>query len=65
LMLVMAVFLIPFDSVKSVGNRLHHLGSLAQNRVWQTLIIPHYAWALLATTIVLLLAMRKREKREA
>lgn len=65
LLLAMAVFLIPFDSVKSVGNRLHHLGSLAQNRVWQSLLIPHYAWALLATTIVLLLAMRRQAKSEA
>jgi Glycosyltransferase family 87 len=65
LLVAMAAFLIPFDSVKSVGNRLHHLGSLAQNRVWQTLIIPHYAWALLATTIVLLLAMRKSKNVKA
>ncbi len=58
LLIPMAFFLIPFDSVKSVGNRLHRLSGLSQKWWWQSLVLPHYAWALLATTIVLLLAMR-------
>jgi len=60
LLLATAVFLIPFDSVKAVGNRLHSLSALSQRWWWQSLIVPHYAWGLFATAIVLVLAMSIR-----
>jgi hypothetical protein len=53
-LLPMTIFLIPFDSVKSLGSRLHRLSALGQTWWWQTLIVPHYAWGLLATAIALL-----------
>lgn len=61
----MAVFLIPFDSLKSVGNRLHHLSALSQKWWWQSLIVPHYAWGLIATAIVLLIAQGRRRASSA
>ncbi len=60
ILVALAVNLVPFDSVKSAGARLHFLSALSQKWWWQSLIVPHYAWALLATTILLLTAMSRR-----
>jgi hypothetical protein len=59
MLLPMAIFLIPFDVVKSVGNRIPGMIQRAQTPWWQTWFAPHYAWGLLATTLILLLAMQR------
>jgi hypothetical protein len=63
-LVAMTVFLIPFDSVKSLGSRLHRLSALGQSWWWQTLVVPHYAWGVLATAIVLLAVMACRRTDE-
>jgi hypothetical protein len=63
-MIVMLPLLIPFDSVQSVQNRWHGVYLLSQTWWWQSLVAPHYAWAVLAVTVVLLMAM-KNERRAA
>lgn len=57
----MAIFLIPFDAVKSFGSRIPHLTAISRSSIWQAWIAPHYAWGLLATTIVLLGVMTHRK----
>ena len=54
----MLLFLIPFDIVKSVGNRAPRLTEMAQTWWWQSYVAPHYAWGLIVLTIVLLMTMR-------
>ncbi|HVT89660.1 MAG TPA: glycosyltransferase family 87 protein [Tepidisphaeraceae bacterium] len=53
----MCLFLIPFDIVKSLGNRLPIITESSKTDWWQSLIAPHYAWGLLATTVGLLIVM--------
>jgi hypothetical protein len=53
----MTPFLIPFDIVKSVSLRVESVRHIAETWWWETIFAPHYAWGLLATTVVILLAM--------
>jgi hypothetical protein len=55
----MGLFLIPFDITGTVGRRVHLLATLSQTGWWQTLIAPHYAWALLGLTLAILVTMTK------
>jgi hypothetical protein len=57
LMVCMLPFLVPFDFVRSIGYRLPGINAMAETWWWQSLIAPHYAWGLLALTIVLLATM--------
>jgi hypothetical protein len=59
MLIPMAVFLIPFDVVKSIGNRAPGMIQRAQTPWWQTWFAPHYAWGLLATTLIILAAMQR------
>jgi hypothetical protein len=63
LFIVMAVFLIPFDSIKSVGNRVPGLIAASKTAWFQTLVVPHYAWALFLLTIGLLMTMSSQAAR--
>jgi hypothetical protein len=65
LLVPMSMFLIPFDVVKSIGNRIPGMVERAQTPWWQTWFAPHYAWGLLATTIVILLAMQRSTRMAA
>src|SRR5262245_56020404 len=60
LLIPMAVFLIPFDVGKSVGNRTPYLLAMSRTWWWQSLLAPHYAWGLLALTIAILAALPRR-----
>lgn len=65
LLVPMAVFLIPFDIVESVGYRLPGMVALAQTWWWQSLIAPHYAWGLVALTLALLMTMSRQATARA
>jgi hypothetical protein len=58
--LVLCVFLIPFDVLHSLRIRFGFVEALASTRLWHALIVPHYAWATLIATLVLLYAMQRQ-----
>ena len=55
----MCVFLIPFGAVRTFGRRLPAIVAMSQSGWWQSTVTLHYAWALLALTIILLAALRR------
>jgi len=59
LLVPMALFLIPFDLVKSVGTRAPALMTASRTWWWQSIFAPHYAWGLLICTVVLLVTMSR------
>jgi hypothetical protein len=65
LLIPMAVFLIPFDIVKSVGTRFHQLGEISRTGWWQAMFAPHYAWGLLALTIGLIWVMGRPSRSDS
>jgi hypothetical protein len=56
----MLAFLIPFDLVLSISNRVPALTAMARTDWWQSLIAPHYAWGLLGVTLTLLFVMKRQ-----
>jgi hypothetical protein len=54
----MLPFLIPFDIVKSIGNRVPQMIEIAKTWWWQSYLAPHYAWGLIVLTVVLLITMK-------
>jgi hypothetical protein len=58
ILVTMLPFLIPFDVVKSIGNRAPRMLEIAQTWWWQSYLAPHYAWGLIALTIVLMITMK-------
>jgi hypothetical protein len=57
LLVPMMLFLIPFDFMRSIGDRLPGMRTMSTTWWWQSLLAPHYAWGLLALTIGLLATM--------
>ncbi len=55
----MAIFLIPFDITGTVGRRVHRVAELAHTNWWQSVVAPHYAWAMLLVTLAILLTMSR------
>jgi hypothetical protein len=53
-LLILCVFLIPFDVLASIYRRVPFLADLSDSWWWQALIVPHYAWGLLLVTLILL-----------
>lgn len=56
----MLVFLVPFDIVQTVSHRAPQLFELTRTAWWQSLIAPHYAWALLFVTFGLLTTLARQ-----
>lgn len=63
--ILMSVFLVPFDILSSITFRLRPLADVSDQWWWESFIVPHYAWGLLAVTLALLWAMSRPSVRVA
>ena len=59
-LVVLCVFLIPFDVLNSIAHRIPGDELFTGSWWWHALVVPHYAWGLLAVTLCLLWAMQRR-----
>jgi hypothetical protein len=56
----MLLLLIPFDFVLTAGRRVPWLVAHSRTWWWQSLLAPHYAWAVLVLAVVLVWVMSRR-----
>jgi hypothetical protein len=64
-LILLSVFLIPFDILSSITRRVRPIADVSDDWWWETFIVPHYAWGLLALTVALLWGMSRTSLRLA